>query len=111
VVALYGSVEGEETELEVLRVGSGLPSLGELIRDEIEKLHSRLILDLYGLEKTDSIGIGEIVTQFVYARDSGGELVLANLRPGIREIFRYTGLDSRMPIYDSMAEAVRHFDF
>ena len=40
VVVLHVSVEGEETELEVLRIGSWHPDLGEVIQDEIDKGHS-----------------------------------------------------------------------
>jgi len=100
--------DGKESELEVLTlVGQSL--LEELVQGQIEKRRRRLILDLGNLEKVDSTGIGEIVVAFQRTTESGGEFVLANLRPKICRIFKRTELDRVIPICDSIAEAVLHF--
>jgi len=109
--------EGKESELEVLTLEresypetwetEGL--LEELVQGQIEKGRRGLILDLGTLEKADSSGVGEIVAAFQRTTESGGEAVLANLRPKVREIFQRTELDRMIPVYDSVAEAVLHF--
>ena len=109
--------EGNESELEIMMLErerspeawetEGL--LEDLIQDQIEKGRRGLILDLEALEKADSSDIGEIVAAFQLSTQSGGKLVLANLRPRISEIFRRTELDRTIPVYKSTAEAVSHF--
>lgn len=117
VEILEVTLDGEETAPEVLKLeretrpevleNEGL--LEELVQGQIEKGRLSLILDLGTLEKVDSSGIGEVVAAYRLTAGSQGEVVLANLTPKIREIFRRTELDKMIPIYDSIAEAVRHF--
>ena len=117
VKILQTTLDGEESDLEVLKLerdsraevlgSAGL--LEELVQGQIEKGRRRLVLDLGTLEKVDSSGIGEVVAAFRLTAGSSSEVVLANLPPKIREIFRRTELDRMIPVYDSVAEAVRHF--
>ena len=108
VKILQVTPDGKESEVEVLTL-EGQNLLEELVQGQIEKRRRRLILDLGNLEKVDSTGIGEIVAAFQRTTESGGEIVLANLRPKIRRIFQRTELDRVVPIYDSTAKAVLHF--
>ena len=109
VMALQVTSDGEETELEVLELGGeGNPGLRDLVRGQMEKRHPLLILDLSSVERIDSNGIGEIVAGWQHAKNSGGELVLASLKPRIREIFEIIALDGVIPIFDSIPEAVDH---
>jgi anti-sigma B factor antagonist len=109
--------EGEETSLETLHLmretANGVwPSEGileRLVQTQLEQNRPRLILDLQTLEKADSSGIGEIVAAVHRANVSGGHLLLVNLPPRIRDIFRRTELDRMLPIFDTVAEAHHHF--
>lgn len=108
--------DGKESELEDLTLQRGSTPetweqeglLDELVQGQIEKGRRGLILDLSSLEKVDSSGIGEIVAAFRLTTESGGKLVLANLRPKVRDICRRTELDRVIPVYDSIADAVLH---
>lgn len=110
--------EGQETELEDMmlererdpEIWEQVGLLAQLVRSQVDKRRQYLILDLSTLEKVDSSGIGEIVAAFQPTADSDTEMVLANPRPKIREILHRTELDKMIPIYDSIEEAVRHFD-
>jgi len=109
--------DGEESDPEVLKLErEGRPEvmasdslLETLVQQQIEKGRQGLILDLRTLEKADSSSVGEVVAAFRRTAGAGSEVVLANLTPKLREIFRRTELDRMIPIYDSVAEAVRHF--
>ena len=76
---------------------------------EIEKGHTRLILDLIHEKYIDSNDLAQILGTFKRAGESGGELVIANPNSKIREIFRITKLDDVMKLFDSVEAAAQHF--
>jgi anti-sigma B factor antagonist len=109
VMALHVTNDGEESELEVLEAGGEEhPGLRDLVRGQIEKGRPLLILDLGSVERIDSNGIGEIVAVWQHAKNSGGELVLAGLKPRIREIMEIIALDSVIPVFDTVIDAANH---
>ena len=109
LIVLHVTKDGEETELEVLEGGweedSGLRGL---VRGQIEQGRERLILDLSSVERIDSTGVGEFVSVWQNAKNLGGDLVLACLQPGVRDIFAILYLDKVIPIFDSISEAVEY---
>lgn len=109
VIVLEVSDDGEETELEVLEAGwEEDPGFRGLIRGQIEKGRLRLILDLSSVERIDSNGVGEIVSVWQHAKNTGGESVLASLQPGVRDIFEILFLDKVILTFGSIPEAVEH---
>jgi anti-sigma B factor antagonist len=54
----------------------------------------RVTVDLTGVEFCDSTGVNVLLAAHHRARDSGGDLELAGLRPPITKILQVTGLDS-----------------
>ncbi|MGB5514252.1 MAG: STAS domain-containing protein [Thermoanaerobaculia bacterium] len=85
--------------------GEEYPGLRDLVRGQIEKGRPHLILDLSSVERIDSNGVGEIVAVWQHAKNQGGELVLAGLKPRIRDIFEILYLDKVIPIFDTVIEA------
>ena len=62
--------------------------------------HSKkIVLDLTELNKLDSMGLGSIVALYVSAKASGTSLILINLSPKIRSIFRITNVWSILEVY------------
>ena len=109
VIVLQVTTDGKETELEVLELGGEeYPGLRDLARGQIEAGRPRLILDLSSVEPIDSNGVGEIVAVWQHAKNRGGELVLAGLKPRIRDIFEILYLDKVIPTFDSVIEAASH---
>jgi anti-anti-sigma factor len=107
VAVLHFTADGNEVELEVLEGGwEEEPGLRGLVRGQIDKGRSRMILDLGTVERVDSNGVGEIVAVSEHARNQGGVLALANLQPGVRDIFKILYLDKVILIFDSISEAV-----
>lgn len=110
-------IDGNLTEVEKLQLrregrSEALPTeslLEELVQGQLDQGRRQLILDLQTLEKADSTEIGEIVAAVHRTRESGGELLLANLTPKVRELFRRTELDRMIPVHESIADARRRF--
>ena len=59
----------------------------------LDLVKQSLVLDLTDLDYVSSAGLVVIVTTFKRLRDSGLEFRLTNMKPRIRTVFVYAGLD------------------
>lgn len=69
---------------------------------------SNVVLDLAGVERINSIGLGMLTAMFKTTQNAGGRLVLANTT-GIDSILSLTRLVTVFDSYDSVGEASRSF--
>ena len=102
--------EGDETEIGSATIGLKEDDLIDFVKDEVEKWHYRLVLDLEAVEDIDAIGVVEIIAASSVAGYSGGELVIANLTsltPSVEKILRTN--ESGPWAFDSISEAVQYF--
>jgi anti-sigma B factor antagonist len=60
----------------------------------------RLLIDFRGLEYLSSAALGKFITLGKKVNANGGRLVLSNVDPAIRELFRVTRLDHLLIIRD-----------
>jgi len=93
-------VEGDATIVHCS--GNLTHGLTYILRDEVKPLipHSKkIVLDLTELNKLDSMGLGSIVALYVSAKAAGTSLILINLSPKIRSIFRITNVWSILEVY------------
>ena len=65
----------------------------EHAKKTLDTLRESATLDLTDLDYVSSAGLGVIVNLFKRLRDSGHGLKLTNLKPRIRSVFVYAGLD------------------
>ncbi len=67
-----------------------------------------MVLDLTGLERIDSMGLGALVRVHVTCKRSGCELRLINLGPRVREML---GLTNLLGVFAEMGErgSITHF--
>ena len=65
-----------------------------------------LIADLDQIRFMDSAGLAALVGTVKRATASGGSLRAVCSRPNIRELFRLTGLDCRIPLASTLDEAL-----
>ena len=109
-----------EPEITVARVGNATTVVavqGELDLNSADELRaaldtdeaangSRLIVDLVGTTLIDSTALGLIAgAAKSLSRTGGGVTVVAN-DPRVVRIFRLTGLDQKIPVERSLAEAI-----
>ena len=102
---LHVTASGRETELDVQSLGSST-RLGEVVRDQIQQGRARLILDLSAVSKLDEVLLGAIVAGFDIASHSEAVFVVAGLNPWNRDIFQAGRLDSVIPAFTSLPEAL-----
>ncbi len=73
-----------------------------ILRDEVKPLipqYKKIVLDLTDLTQMDSMGLGTIVSLYVSAKTSGTALILVNLSPRVRDLFRITNVWSILEVY------------
>jgi len=75
--------------------------VGKLLAQDQKKV----VLDLTTLDYVDSSGIGMLVSCLTKVRKAGGDLKVAGANPRIRRIFAMTGVETMMPIFDTVAAA------
>jgi len=109
LVVLQRTEDGVEKELDALEVEARGRTLDVAVEEQIEKGRSRLILDLIHQKHMDSNDLAHIIGAFKQARESGGELVIANPNAKIQEIFRITHLEEEMALFDSVKAAAEYF--
>ena len=71
--------------------------------------HHQIVLDLSGVTRIDSHGIGTIVNLWASARNSGGDLKLAALNSCVQDAFTIAKLESLFSTFETADEAAASF--
>src|SRR5262245_38085948 len=86
-------------------------TLAETVRRHILAGWRCIVINLADVRAIDAAGLGSLVAAFTRSRDAGGAIVLAGLRPGVRELVAVTGLlsvfDTRESVEDAVSCSVR----
>ena len=99
-LSLRTSVEGDATTVQC--TGKLIAGHTGILRDEVKRLipqSKKIVLDLTDLTQMDSLGLGTLVSLYVSAKTSGTALILVNLSPRVRELFRITNVLSILEVY------------
>ena len=80
------------------------------IQDSAGKSHSRVVLDMKGVEAIDSSGLGTILFLAKKCRALGGELKIVSIRPDVKTVFEIVKFDYIFDIYDSLDDAVQSYE-
>ncbi|MBI2678710.1 MAG: STAS domain-containing protein [Candidatus Koribacter versatilis] len=97
-----------ELEGRILVSGSS-QQLHTAVREQLAQGARKLVLHLAGVSYVDSSGVGEIVSAYSAARESGGELRLAAVTPKVRDLMMMTNLNRVFDLNQSEAEAIASF--
>ena len=89
-----------------LIMGAETERLNTAVQGLLQNDQKKFVLDISALDYVDSSGIGMLVSCVTNVRKAGGELKLAGANPRIRRILAMTGVDSMMPMFDTLAAAV-----
>lgn len=76
------------------------PQLDEVIGRLLSQGHSRIVLDLHGVDFIDSVGITALLTAHRRARAANGWLVLRSAGPRLRMLLETTRLDRELHLED-----------
>jgi anti-sigma B factor antagonist len=88
-----------------LSVGGETERLDAAVKGLLQKDQKKFVLDITTLDYVDSSGLGMLVSCLTNVKKAGGELKLAGANPRIRRIFAMTGVDTMMPMFDTLAAA------
>jgi anti-anti-sigma factor len=114
VVSLQAETTKAEPDIVILHL-SGSMTLGEieelesLVRDLLDRGEKKLIFDLRGIRRIDSVGGMTIIRCFFAAREAGGELRFASAGANVIRLFKSTHLDTVLPFDPTVAAACEHF--
>ncbi|ABZ83994.1 anti-sigma factor antagonist [Heliomicrobium modesticaldum Ice1] len=78
------------------------------IKDSLAQLpreNSRLVINL-GVSFVTSEAIGNLIFLYKRYREKGGQVVLCNITPSVRQVLEITRLDKLLPIVETEEEAV-----
>jgi anti-anti-sigma factor len=83
-------------------------SLAETVRRYVLSGWRSIVINLAEVCSIDAAGLGALVAAFTRGRDAGGAIVLAGLRPRVRELMAVAGLLSVFETRNSVEEAISY---
>ena len=92
-----------------ITLGDGSALLRDLIRENLNKGHKKLVLNLAAISYLDSTGLGELVSGYRLVKSQGGELKLLNLNKKVSDLLQVTKLYAVFDVPNVEAQAVASF--
>ncbi len=89
-----------------ITIGSGDVKIRELIHQALDTGHSKIVLDLHGVNAIDSSGIGEMVACYTTVTKRDGQLKLLRLSSKINDILQVTQLITVFDVFDTEQEVL-----
>jgi anti-sigma B factor antagonist len=71
----------------------------------LEQAPQQLVLDLCRLEYVSSAGLRSIIVITKKIVSQGGKLACCALQPVVRDVFEVSGINTKIPVFDSVNEA------
>ena len=103
---------GDVTVIEAggsLTLGAGGTILRDLVHVHVSKGRKKFVVILREVDFIDSFGIGELVGCYTTVRKQGGELVLSQVAPKVRDLLEITKLHSLFEMHADEQAALRRF--
>jgi anti-anti-sigma factor len=82
------------------------PDFDRTLEGHLEQGVSRFVIDFGALEYISSAGLQCILAAARHLEDGKGEILLADLKGPVREVFEISGFDTLFPIYDTVEAAL-----
>lgn len=92
-----------------ITLGEGSELLHDLVRQNLESGHKKIVLNLAGINYIDSTGLGELVSAYRQVKSQDGELKLMNLNKKVTDLLQITRLYTVFDIHIDEAQAVASF--
>src|SRR5260221_4324166 len=75
-----------------ITLGDGSALLRDLIRENLNKGHKKIVLNLAAISYLDSTGLGELVSGYRFVKSAGGEMNRLNANTKVTELLQLTRL-------------------
>ena len=76
------------------------------LEEELASGHHQVVLDMSQLQYMNSTGLNIVIGLLTKTRNAGGEVMIAGMSQGVRQLFLVTKLDSVFTILPTVDEAV-----
>lgn len=80
--------------------------LNDEIRHALAARRVRLVIDVGGVDRIDSAGVGTLLYARAELRRAGGGLALANLHPNHRRVLQVAGIESAFHVFHDKQDAI-----
>jgi anti-sigma B factor antagonist len=106
---------GDREGISILRLNGRLTfgpediELNDEIRHALAARRTRLVIDLGGVSKIDSAGLGTLLYARAELRRAGGALRLANLQPAHMQVLVVAKLETVFDVFGSEQDAINSF--
>ena len=107
-------IEEIQDDINIYRLKGRLDSntsqrLEEKLFQAISDGSKRMIVDFKDIDYISSAGLRVVLKAFKALQREDGRIILCSMQEYVREIFEVTGMDSFVPILDTMDEALKAF--
>ena len=93
-----------------IMIGAGDVQLREAIDESLNQGADNVLLDLKGVSKMDSSGIGELIASHRTVAEHGGALKLMNMPPKLLNVFGATQIVTVLDVFEDEIEALASFN-
>ena len=90
-------------------IGRGDEALRACVAELLESGRTRIVLDLQGVPRMDSAGVGELVACYKRAQEEGGALKLLSLPSPIEDLLQVSKLSYVFEIFSDEKQAIESF--
>jgi anti-sigma B factor antagonist len=92
-----------------ITIGAGDVALRGALEEIIQGDDSKILLDLKGVKKMDSSGLGELIAAHNSVTEAGGSIKLMNLPSKLHGVLGITQIVSVFDVFDDESEALASF--
>lgn len=96
ILSLYGNI----------RTNDDYAAFKEAMDEKIEKGKARIILNFREVHFINSSGLGRLVLAAKKLKELNGALSIVNLSDDLKELFLFTRLDTKIPIFPTEDDAI-----
>jgi len=92
-----------------ITLGEGSTLLRDLVRQNLDTGHKKIVINMAGINYIDSTGLGELVSAYRLVKSQDGELKLMNLNKKVSDLLQITRLYAVFDIHNDEGQAVASF--
>ena len=90
----------------VIKMCESGKQLSTHLQKVLEQSEGSVLVDLSAVDEVDSTGLGELVAYLQLFSKQGRSLAVVKPTDKIRRLFEFTNLNTVLPIYDDMDDAI-----
>jgi anti-sigma B factor antagonist len=92
-----------------ITLGEGSMLLRDLIRENLNGGHKKIVMNMARIDYMDSTGLGELVSAYRLVKQQDGELKLMNINKKVSDLLQITRLYAVFDIHNDEGQAVASF--